>query len=309
MLDPAKLSEEEQKLVAEIAEAKGQTVEEVLVGLGHTLPQAQDKDAVVSLEGDPAAEVAVPETPIAVAVEEPTEELEVPEAVSPTELPPPPAAVEEEEPESAVEEEEGEVEPGGTLADVCHHCGWDQTEAVIPEPAKSDKLAFLQSILGGIPFTKRFELFDGNLRVTFRTLTVKEIDLLYESTYEAQQAGKIQTTSDYYEYLNRLRLHLQLVSVTGKRVSLHHSLPDGLNSAVNSSSKQHWDEFLKEKSLYKEDVSLPLQVQDYILDNVLATEQLLRVATFECQKFNRLAAKLEARVDDSDFWKETGPLS
>ena len=51
------------------------------------------------------------------------------------------------------------------------------------------------------------------------------------------------------------------------------------------------------------------KIQNYINGHVLKTEHLLRAVTFECQKFNRLAAKLEARVDDSDFWKETGQPS
>jgi hypothetical protein len=305
MLDPAQLSEEEKALLAEVAEAKGQPIEEVLRDLGHeNLVTAGD---TVSLEGatedSPEDSPEVASSPITVTEEEPATSLEVPDTPPPIE-PPPPLV---EEPEKAEEPEEPEEpeETDGSLRRVCTHCGWDQEEPVIAEPAAADKLAFLHSILGGASFTKRFSMFGDNLRVTFRTLTIKEVDKLYEETYTAQKSGVISTTSDYYEHLNRLRLHLQLVSVEGKSVALHHKLPMSLSAATNKLETETWETFLKEKNIFDEEQGLVSQMQGYILDNVLTTEQLLRTVTHECQKFNRLAAKLEARVDDSDFWKET----
>jgi len=300
MLDPEKLSEEERALVEEIAKAKGLTPEQVLIDLGHQLPQTAEEDSVVSLEGE-TAEV-VPAAPIAVAVEEPVSSMEVPDP-GPEIEPPPPV---EENPEPEVVERAAPASEPSTITDVCPHCGIDKTQAVIEEPEHKDKLAFLQAILGGVCYSKRSDLFDGNLRVTFRTLTVKEIDALYEATYAAQQDGKVASAADYYEYLNRLRLNVQLVAVVGKSSALHHKLPDGLSVETNSKADQHWDVFLKSKNKFKDDVPLVQQIQEYVLEHVLATEQLLRVVTHECQKFNRLAAKLEARVDDADFWKETG---
>jgi hypothetical protein len=309
MLDPSQMSEEEQKLVEEVAQAKGQTVEETLAELGHELPRAAEQDETVSLEsaGD---SVAVSE-PIVVEAEEAVTASEVPDTGPSLEPPPPPAAEEEgeeSEPDNS-EELKNDEELPATLSHNCQHCGWDSRHDVIEEPTKADKLSFLQSILGGATFSKRYSLFGGNLRVTFRTLTIKEIDKLYEAAYAAQKSGLIATTSDYYEYLNRLRLHLQLTSVTGKNVPLHHKLPDGLSMITNNSAKSNWVDFLKEKKVYDEDKTLALQIQEYVLDNILKTEQLLRVVTFECQKFNRLASKLEARVDDPDFWNETGQPS
>lgn len=309
MLDPSKMTDEEQLLVAEIAKAKNMTIEEVLVDLGHELPGQVDAEPV-SLEGPPAAEDPPPiEAPIEVDPAEPAVALETPQFEPAIEPPPPPMAEEEPLPDSGEEAAESDEGPPATIDSVCTHCGWDQTQPVIEEPSNSDKLSFLQAILGAVPFSKRFELFGGNLRVTFRTLTVKEIDALYEATYAAQKEGLIQTTSDYYEYLNRLRLHLQVVAVTGKKSTLHHKLPDGLDETTNGAAKNTWESFLKKKKLFKEDVLLPVQIQEYILSYVLMTEQLLRVVTFECSKFNRLAAKLEARVDDSDFWKGTSQPS
>ena len=306
MLDPAQLSEEEKALLAEVAQAKGQPIEEVLRDLGHEPPGVEG--GTVSLEGatedSPEDSSEVASSPITVTAEEPATSLEVPDTPPPIE-PPPPLV---EEPEEAEEPGEPE-ETDGSLKRVCTHCGWDQEKPVIADPPAADKLAFLHSMLGGASFTKRFSMFGDNLRVTFRTLTIKEVDKLYEETYTAQKSGVISTTSDYYEHLNRLRLHLQLVSVEGKSVALHHKLPMSLSTATNKLETETWETFLKEKNIFDEEQGLVSQMQGYILDNVLTTEQLLRTVTHECQKFNRLAAKLEARVDDSDFWKETAQPS
>ena len=307
-VDPNKLSDEERAVLEGVAKAKGMTLEEVLVDMGHTLPKAEgEPDDVVEFAGSSeSTEDTQPMRTISFGADNaPQEEnLDIPTPASAVELPP----MAEEEPAPEPEQDTKEDDTDSTIKPVCAHCGWDQTQPVIAEPDSQEKLSFLQSVLGGVPYKKVHSLFGDHLKVTFRTLTIKEIDRLYADAFEAQKAGKITTASDYYEYLNRLRMNLQILSVKGKQTALHHNLPDGLDSTTNKNASVTWESYLKEKGVYKEDESLALQIQDYVLENVLVTEQLLRVVSFECQKFNRLAAKLEARVDDSDFWKETGQL-
>jgi hypothetical protein len=308
MIDPNKMSDEEKTLLEGEARAKGLTLEEALRAMGHEFPKSGDEpDDVVEFSGT-GKEPKEPEMrTISFGTEpkQPAEELEVPEPSSAVELPPEAAPEPEPEPEQEPVEHEHKH---ATINSVCSHCGWDQTVAVIEEPTAKDKLSFLQSVLGAKPYSKNYSVFGGHLQLKFRTLTIKEIDKLYADTFTAQQEGKISTASDYYEYLNRLRMNVQLVSIKGKKVPLHHSLPTGMDKTTNAQADSHWEDFLKEKGSYKEGEGLALQIQDYVMENVLNTEQLLRIVSFECQKFNRLAAKLEARVDDSDFWKETGQL-
>lgn len=310
MIDPSKISEEELVLLEEVAKSKNITLEEVIAELGHVLPKTENEpDDVVELSGvteEPAESTEVPVRTISFGANPEDAEMgiELPEAKSALELPP----AEEEEPEIEPQEEQP-ASGSSTLQAVCSHCGWDQSRPVIEEPSSAEKVSFLQSVLGMKPFKKTMSLFGGNLSVTFRTLTIKEIDKLYASAYEVQQSGKISTASDYYEYLNRLRTYLQILTLKGSTVPLHHQLPDGLDVQSNDNASTHWEDFLKEKEVYVESKSLPLQVQDYVIDKVLKTEQMSRVITVECGKFNRLAAKLEARVDDPDFWKETEQLS
>ena len=308
MIDLNKLSDDERAVLEGIAKSKNMTLEEVLADMGHELPKSNDEpDEVVEFSGVEQEESTDPPMrtiSFGATASESQTAVETPSPSSAVELPPPEEPEPEPEPEA-----ESKKEEGSTINAICAHCGWDQSLPVIEEPQAKEKLAFLHSVLGGTPYKKKQNLFGGNLQVTFRTLTIKEIDKLYADTFQAQKDGKISTSSDYYEYLNRLRMNLQLVSVIGKKSSLHHTLPEGLTNQTNKAAASYWEDYLKEKRIYRPEESLALQIQDYVLENVLVTEQLLRVVSHACQNFNRLAAKLEARVDDADFWKETEQLS
>lgn len=296
MFDINSLSEEERGLLEEVAKAKNQSIEEALKDLGWVKPPPPEQDEEVSLTAEEPVvveEIATPSQPEAQV------ESELEEEAAEAELPP----VAEEE----VKEDES-VEITGDLAtasNICSLCGWDQALPVIGEPEHKDKLGFLQSVLGQKVFTKRYSIFGGNLKVTFRTLTIKEIDTLYEAAFKAQKLGVIATTADYYEYLNRLRLYLQLTGLSAKTTKLHVRLPEGLTKETHPDVNLYWDTFLKDKGLYKDKPLLCNQVADYVVKEVLKTEQLQRTITHECNNFNRLVAKLEACVDNQDFWKET----
>lgn len=298
MFNPDGISEDEKKLLEEVAKSKNMTLEEVLIELGHAVAEP---DQEVNVEGEPEVtdkqedleiRLGAPVTPVADTEEEVVEPEVVPEV-----SPPPPPEEEEEDTE--------ESDMPATVNHICKMCGWDQSIPVIPEPPHQDKIAFLQAVIGQKVFSKRYTLFGGELKVTFRTLTIKEIDALYQETFKAQKAGIIVTTADYYEYLNRLRLYLQITSLSASSSALHIKLPDGLTEETHPGVKSYWKSFLKEQKKFDDNKTLIEQIADYVIFEVLKTEHLQRAITHECNKFNKLVAKLEACVDNPDFWKET----
>ena len=310
MFDPNKMTEDERQLLEEVAKAKGQTLEQTLIELGHIKPPAPEQSVVFTGKPEPTPEpppLAVDPAP-AHRPERDTVAEFVPQVVPEFEPPPPPAA---EPSPAAAEAEEGSVTAGpGTLHQVCIQCGWDQDVPTIPEPEYQDKIGFLHSVLGHKVFSKRYSLFGGHLKLTLRTLTLREIDVLYQETFKAQKAGLIQTSADYYEYLNRQRLYLQLSGLVSQQTAMHIKLPEGLSPEVHPEAISYWEAFLRSENEYKEDgESLMMQVQEYVIGKVLQTEHLHRAVTHTCNKFNRLVAKLEACVDDPNFWNETEPQS
>jgi hypothetical protein len=321
MLNPKTISDDERKVLEEVAKAKGKTLEQVLIDLGHTLPGQPDKK--VEFAGKKEESAPAPEPVVVLqppAVEKPQAsnsninfensiipDFEPPKADS-TPMPPP-AANEEPAPAEDTESEPENRRPA-TMRQVCIQCGWDQDVPTIPEPEHKDKIAFLHAVLGQKIFSKRYLLFGDNLRVTLRTLTIKEIDALYAETFKAQKAGLIVTAADYYEHLNRLRLYLQLIGLSSRQTATHIKLPEGLSPETHPEADLHWEEFLKKENCFKEDgTGLVQQIQDYILSKVLKTEHLHRTIGHTCNKFNRLVSKLEASVDNENFWNETEPQS
>ena len=156
----------------------------------------------------------------------------------------------------------------------------------------------MQAILGVKHYTQRFSLFGDKLRVEFRTLGIAEIDAIYTAVYDLQQAGKIPTIEDYYEVINRHRVYLQLISLSGSASPLQITLPSALYG-----EKDSWQSKL---DVAENELNLLLpKVEQYIIGHVLKTENLQRVVTTTCAKFNKICKKLEDNVDNSDFWNET----
>lgn len=179
----------------------------------------------------------------------------------------------------------------------CPNCNHDLSQSVDVEPSDQDKTAFLHTVLGGRPFVKEYTLMGGNLRLTFRGLTVKELEEVYKQASKDVKDGKISATVDHYEQLNRYRFCLQLSSVETVQPPSLRDLPDGFSKETNKNATAFW-----------EDSDLPT-IENWLSENVLMSESLYRMAHVACANFNRLATKMEAMVDNSDFWKLTGPPS
>lgn len=180
--------------------------------------------------------------------------------------------------------------------DFCPHCKWDLSLPDIPEPDYADRQLFLQSLLGLKPFVKDYDLVGGQIKITFRTLTRGEIDAIYSQAFREQQDGKIVTPQDFYERVNRLRLMLQLQKLESTVFS--HDLPDGLTKETSPNADCHWK--------FSDDETEPLlRVEEFILESVLPTESLNRVVQQTCGRFNRAVSKMEALIDNPDFWKAT----
>lgn len=183
----------------------------------------------------------------------------------------------------------------------CPHCNWDLKVADIPEPEYASRMAFLHSVLGGKPYVKEYDLFDGAMTVGFRTLTGREIDFIYKCVFQEKNDGKITNDFDFYERINRLRLFVQLQSVkTGDQLT---TLPDGLTKFVSPSAKNLW------KVPQDAEDKILLLIEDFLTEKILAQEIVYRVLNTTCNMFNRTVAKLEAMVDNKGFWKATPPQS
>jgi hypothetical protein len=181
----------------------------------------------------------------------------------------------------------------------CPNCHWLLANKVETEPTNPDKVAFLQAILGQKSFVRTYTLFDGGLRVTFRNLTIGELDIVFRQVYRERDEGRIQSTQDFFERVSRLRMYLQLQRLQSLG-QFDHELPDGLTAETSPNATALWE--LPEGG---KDELMPA-IEQYVLNKVLPNESLFRVVMRELGSFNRLAARLEVLSGDDSFWKATG---
>ncbi len=302
----------DQKLLEDYAKAKGLTLEEAKRLLGKQPAAVQPASpqqpvSAVSLPGDD--DVVVFGGTMGTFGDDPgTQEVQIPPILESRDpVPEPEMAPEPPMADELLTEEEAAAAPLATVSHhKCVHCGWDQSYAAVPEPSHEDKLAFLSSILGQQTYKKRLTLFGDNLRMTLRTLHLREIDAIYASAHDAQRDGIIASVEDYYEYVNRMRVYLQICGLSGVKHTLQLTFPEVLSSKVVPSLPEgiptwadRWPELAAEAP-YK---LLP-RIEGVMLD-AFRTEVLQRAVTNVCNRFNRTVAKMEAAIENPDFWKET----
>jgi hypothetical protein len=307
------VSDDEMKILQEVAQSRGITVEALLAEMLPPPPspgeveiqKEDDHDVVVFRSKTEVPEV--PDLPAALPQEETESGEATDDRVEAVPLPP-----EAEEPPAPAPASDGKASSLATdpAFHVCKQCGWRQSEPVIAEPSSEEINDFLQVCLGQKLFSKEYHLFGGKLSIRLRTLHIRELEALYEAAYRAQKSGIIQTPTEYYDYINKLRVFLQIerIAIVAMDKPVIHDLPKILNAKYSHVSAYDWEAKLKELGKYKPNVALLDQVRDYIIDHVLTTEHLQRIVTNECLNFNRLVVMLESRVNDPNFYGLTETL-
>lgn len=181
---------------------------------------------------------------------------------------------------------------------LCPHCNWPIGMDDIAEPTHAQKLAFLHTILGQCCYKQEFEVMGGRLRVAFRTLTTKELQLVFAQAYRDLETKRAKTRMDYEDRLNWYRICLQIVHIQSVEPGgFAFVAPEGVKDH-NELARSFWEGDEPEPG----DTILP-QVSEHIETQVLRTESLQRIVAMKCNEFNRVVAKLEANQDNSDFWK------
>jgi len=214
-----------------------------------------------------------------------------------------PAEVEIENDVDEIEAEDAASDTGLESRKSCPHCNWPLHLPDPVEPEYGEKMAFLHSMLGHKPYRRTIHLLGGQLRVTFRTLMTRELDVCYEQLSKDVAKNKLMSQIDHMEQLSRYRLCLQLSRIeTTEGVMI--DLPEALNKEAVPNAQSVWE--VDEGD--DDDTALP-QIESYIMTNVLATESLVRVLGSECGHFNRYVAKMEAMVNNPDFWQRTAEQS
>jgi hypothetical protein len=162
---------------------------------------------------------------------------------------------------------------------ICKRCGWDQRKELALEPTEADKLAFLESVLGGGRFVRDVPLMGGKLVVRFQTLLVEEEDAIMRYLRGQLEAGKVMNNDEWGLAYLRARLLGSIAQV----ISADRVKPYGGLVVQDEIGKQIEGLFAK----------LPMPVHG-ILYQALST-------------FDELVRALTSRANDQNFWR--GPAA
>ena len=171
----------------------------------------------------------------------------------------------------------------------CQHCGWN-LEIEDSKPSANDSFVFVQAVLAGLPFTKEYEFLGGKLRVEFRTIDTKYGDMCLRQCGYNVAEGKSKTQDEFFVDLLNYRLVFGLHSLVVN--DLEHDISGSVDAYVEANPEV----------LGK---STPLPGMLKIIQDLkpLNQEAIWRIIGNTFQKFNKLTSAVEARADDSDFWK------
>lgn len=178
--------------------------------------------------------------------------------------------------EKSVEEPmEETVESPEKKPEVCVRCGWSSGKEL--EPLEADMKEYLRCILGGKEFFKSYEMYDGEVKLVFRSLNNGEVDRLNQVLYPL--AGR-QLTAVEQDLDIKLRLLFFLAELTLGAKKASYDIPEKITLE---------------------------EVNDIFNERMLSCpETLVRTMTQTLMLFTELQGLLVRHGFDSNFWKGAG---
>jgi hypothetical protein len=180
----------------------------------------------------------------------------------------------------------GATEPPKT----CQHCGWTLDKPDPEDPSDVDKANFIQSILGQIPFRKRYTLLDGQMIIEFRTLDSRESDMVWTQTAYDAQNNEIIEEGHFFRTMIDYRMCLGLSMLKSGKIT--RTQPDSI---------EDW-EGLEKPPLKATKLK---QITNIVYSDILKLESLRRAVALQFFRFQRLVERLECHIDNPDFWRAT----
>ena len=175
---------------------------------------------------------------------------------------------------------------------VCPHCGWDTRKEDVTEISDDDKLAFVQTILGGNRFKKKYSLFGGNLTVTFRALSTAESDMAYKQLIvDAQDDIQTKVLSDTTFYWRTLMAYRSVMAV------------ERIESTENILEVPEIKDIEIDADSYKRPNTKLYALFDDLVSQIMPTEALRHTITHVFVEFQALCDKLQSMAESKDFWK------
>jgi len=171
----------------------------------------------------------------------------------------------------------------------CPRCLWDVRVPWELKIEDADKQQFVAAILGGTRFTKTVPTLDGQLLITYRTLTSRETDLVFKQLGHDLRKGRI---TDDGQYLMQLQVYRLVLSVE--------RIENGQNGSCIVEIPPVFELDFDSTELQQDDTQL-VQLVDWFNDKAVVQESLRRIVAQHHRRFQRLVEGLEVVTGQADF--------
>lgn len=181
---------------------------------------------------------------------------------------------------------EPEKEPAKLKSPNCPNCGWHLERDDFIEVTREDKIAYLAVVLSCDAtnrFVKTVSLFDGALKLTFKTLTVDEAKLALQQVGDDVKVGKIDGRLEFMNVHQEYRLVMTLDAIEIQDRGLVR-LPAAIEQKPTDNV-----------------TALP-DILAWLRAEVVVAEHLWMVITEEFFRFQRLTERLEVNAGNADFY-------
>lgn len=176
----------------------------------------------------------------------------------------------------------------------CPRCLHDLRLTIDVVPTEADKLTFTAGLLGGQRFVKEYSHLGNNLTMTFRSLTVRERQMVNQQLTYDIDAGKIRGDAEYFLALMEYRMIMELASLASADGKMTKIVPE-----IKTIPYEPPADGSPETPL--------VPMKEWFYDEIVNTESLQHMVSTQYREFQRLVEVLEARSKEEGFVKGIVP--
>jgi len=169
----------------------------------------------------------------------------------------------------------------------CPRCGLHLHEPNTMQPTHDDVLTYVQAILGGQRFVKRFQLFGGHVSVVFRGLTVQEEAAIKAQLRRDVDSGTLNATSaDVRIRRAEYRMALGIAEFTRR---------DQDQTLITEANDYHWTQT-------DACPSVVVAMWNDINNQLFRMATVRRAVAFCWSQFWEILKHMEVKANDPDFY-------
>ena len=184
--------------------------------------------------------------------------------------------------------------PTDTAAEIkkCPHCNWDLAQKDTLEVSKEDRAAYVAAVVGGKRFKKIYSIFGGKMKICFRSLLTKEVDM-------ANRQILVDASKQNTDNSSPALTH-HMTNLLGYRTVMALEYVETDNDGKTEITEIFQTEF-PDDAFEKPDTPL-VAYYPLVVESIMPVDTVRRVMIDTYMNFEALFAKIEMNARNEDFF-------